>query len=378
MSTNTSDSTPPKRPLSAYNLYYRYKRAKIIEVNSGGSDNNSCTTKKAICQLIECPAGLENHPSAVRGMIPPDRVDDIRRKNIRLAMNGGQLFSKDNKNRLHRKSTHGYKMTFVEVRYHAGTSLFSSLNIGLDSFSFEIILKCHICLALYDQMNKTMVGSWKVADKFAKAVFKELADEAREEYQRRLNKHKHFTLLGIMRTNSRSEESYNLKGPMLDYSISRKEYPASSDAKYLPPTAKSSLRSSELQSPWDPFPFENQKLVPTSSDRSAFKTLPVVKPNLRLLVEKFYQPKRQIALPSQDPPLVLCSPCDPALVTPMTTGNPLVFSVPVKTIKSNAGKSKEAAASDDSGFENTKLSAHKHNVSVEDFMELIATLDESL
>jgi len=111
MSTNESDRTIPK-PLSAYNLYYRYKRNKIIQATGG--DKNK--TKKDVVELITSTAGLESYPRAVRALIPPDRLDIIRGNNIRLALEG-QLFSKDKSNRLHRKSKHAYQMGFVEVSH---------------------------------------------------------------------------------------------------------------------------------------------------------------------------------------------------------------------------------------------------------------------
>jgi len=50
----TTTLTKPKRPLSSYNLFYRFKRQHIIELQS----NN--TNKDQIMQLINQSPGLED------------------------------------------------------------------------------------------------------------------------------------------------------------------------------------------------------------------------------------------------------------------------------------------------------------------------------
>ena len=56
MALNSKLAKPnkPKKPLSGYNLFYRYKRAKVIEVD--GKDKN------AICRLVKMACGLEDYP----------------------------------------------------------------------------------------------------------------------------------------------------------------------------------------------------------------------------------------------------------------------------------------------------------------------------
>ena len=113
-STASSDTPALPKPPSAYNLFYRYKRSRIIQA-SNGDKNSSCNMKEAITQLIMCPPGLEEFCqaiSSIRAIVPPDRLDTIRGSNIRLALDG-QMFSKDRKNRAHRKSA--LKMSFAEV-----------------------------------------------------------------------------------------------------------------------------------------------------------------------------------------------------------------------------------------------------------------------
>ena len=104
----TEDNLP--KPLSAYNLYYRYKRIKIIQAASSSKKITSNTTKK----VLSSPPGLEDYSPAARAMIAPDELDGIRECNIRRALEG-QLFSKDKRNQVHRKSSHEYGMSFLEV-----------------------------------------------------------------------------------------------------------------------------------------------------------------------------------------------------------------------------------------------------------------------
>lgn len=141
-SNNSACNKPkPKRALSPYNLFYRFKRAKIIEASSNAN------TKKAVCEIVAALTGLEGYPTNFKSTVAPDQLDEIRRTNIRLILEQ-QLLAKDTTKRAHRKSSHGF-LSFVE-------------------------------------MNSIMVDSWKKADKFTKDIFKELAEEGKKVYQQKL------------------------------------------------------------------------------------------------------------------------------------------------------------------------------------------------
>ena len=134
------DEQRPKRPLSAYNLFYRFKRNKILEAHKSGEDS-----EEAVNRLILAVPGLEDQHASIDGMSPED-VQELRRAEILSALQEN-LSPKDNRNRSHRKS-HG-ALSFLE-------------------------------------MNKIMVASWKAIDGFARSVFEELAEEGRKLYHIRV------------------------------------------------------------------------------------------------------------------------------------------------------------------------------------------------
>ena len=129
----------PKRPLSAYNLFYRFKRDKLLQAYKSGNDS-----KEDINQLIMAVPGLEDYPGVD---MPPEHLKELRRSEIRSVLHGDSLSPKDTRNRSHRKS-HG-ALSFLE-------------------------------------MNKVMVASWKSADDFSRSVFDELAEEGRRMYNKRV------------------------------------------------------------------------------------------------------------------------------------------------------------------------------------------------
>ena len=53
----TKDDNRPKRPLSSYNLFYRFKRLKLLEAYDRGE-----TSKEATRRLIAATPGLESYP----------------------------------------------------------------------------------------------------------------------------------------------------------------------------------------------------------------------------------------------------------------------------------------------------------------------------
>ena len=130
----------PKRPLSAYNLFYRFKREKILEAHKSGDDS-----KEAINHLIMAVPGLEQAPSVIESM-SPESLRELRRTEILTALQEN-ISPKDNRNRSHRKS-HG-TLSFLE-------------------------------------MNKIMVASWKSVDDYTRSVFEELAEEGRRMYHKKV------------------------------------------------------------------------------------------------------------------------------------------------------------------------------------------------
>lgn len=135
-------NTKPKRPLSAYNLFYRFKRCKLLEAHENGDES-----KQTVNRLISALPGLEDYPST--RFAPIDHMKELRRNEIRFALLDN-LGPNDSSKRAHRKS-HG-AMSFLE-------------------------------------MNKAMCVSWKSIDDFARGVFEELADDGREAYHKRVTEY---------------------------------------------------------------------------------------------------------------------------------------------------------------------------------------------
>lgn len=146
-STGASDAgegkphSKPKRPLSAYNLFYRFKRTKALEMVGCGNG-----TKEAIGCMIAAPPGLERFSSAARFMLSPEQARSFCRAEIRSALLEN-LSPTDTAGRSHRKS-HGC-MSFLE-------------------------------------MSNLVCASWKSIDSSTKSVFEELADEGRGMYHKRV------------------------------------------------------------------------------------------------------------------------------------------------------------------------------------------------
>lgn len=388
MPSKKTDNNRPKRPLSAYNLFYRYKRAKMIEAqnqNDSGSNNGgdgAANQRATICQLVTMTPGLENYPPAIWGIIPRVRLDEIRRSNIRLALEH-MLLAKDTKNRLHRKSDNGgFQLTFVE-------------------------------------MNKIMGSSWKATDEFTKGVFQELADEGRKSYQQRLNEYTNNEKglsHGVKNMNSNPEENPKAKMPKPDIAPLEAVYSAYPKTRTpdITPMKVYSSDSSELDVSWEPLPFKHQdqeRLTPSppipvvtmSSTTDAFKLGSLDSPPL--VAENFYLPKRHVVCHSED--ASYSSFFFPAVVTPAASvkqpavgpfipggsfdenrsfdGNeptshivsprPPFFSsvLPLPFHVGTKGSARDKNTHSGSGWKR-KLVRQERNVSVDDFMELIATL----
>ena len=109
-STVTSDPKPqqegdavvrPKRPLSAYNLFYRFKRAQLLAAAKGGRDNSP----DAVRRLVAALPGLEDIPSVDLASLTSEelgKVNEVRGNAIRGALKD-MLTPKDTSKRSHRK-----------------------------------------------------------------------------------------------------------------------------------------------------------------------------------------------------------------------------------------------------------------------------------
>eukprot|EP00579_Thalassiosira_antarctica_P033131 CAMPEP_0202002726 /NCGR_PEP_ID=MMETSP0905-20130828/8496_1 /ASSEMBLY_ACC=CAM_ASM_000554 /TAXON_ID=420261 /ORGANISM="Thalassiosira antarctica, Strain CCMP982" /LENGTH=418 /DNA_ID=CAMNT_0048559713 /DNA_START=57 /DNA_END=1313 /DNA_ORIENTATION=+ len=136
----------PKRPLSAFNLFYRFKRQKVLDVLAVGTTLD----KAAICGLVTAAPGLEYYPASAPIVNSPDMLNALRRKNIRKDLEQN-MEPRDTKTRAHRKNQGAMNgaMSFVE-------------------------------------MGKLMNSSWQSCDDFAKSVFNELSEEGRKRYRQRV------------------------------------------------------------------------------------------------------------------------------------------------------------------------------------------------
>ena len=140
--SNNPALTKPKRPLSSYNLFYRFKREKIIELGNVKRDD--------ITKIVQASPGQEEcYPPAPHDA-SPEEINELRKRNIRNDMESN-LSPRETSTRRHRKNT-------------------SAINGGMG----------------FLELGKLMNESWQNCDDFAKSVFSELADEGRELYKQRL------------------------------------------------------------------------------------------------------------------------------------------------------------------------------------------------
>ncbi|KAL7456813.1 hypothetical protein ACHAWC_008290 [Mediolabrus comicus] len=155
MAVTTKPPTKPKRPLSAFNLFYRYKRSLLSGVGNISND--------IVQNIITCPAGLENEKDTLstqpkidtNSILTPstDNINEKRRSKIRSALDGN-ILPADTSKRRHRKTVNGPSMDFVE-------------------------------------MGRMMTDAWKSTDTYGKKVFDELAAEGRDIYRVKLEEYNH-------------------------------------------------------------------------------------------------------------------------------------------------------------------------------------------
>ena len=145
----------PKRPLSSFNLFYRYKRALVL--SKVGED----PSREDVLKILSASAGMEEEANQQ----PPfsDEINTLRRYRIREALKD-KILPTDNGRRRHRKAANSLGISFSE-------------------------------------MGKLMTTSWKDVDSFAKGVFEELSTEGRRIYFEEMNK---FNKLNSKEPNSKS------------------------------------------------------------------------------------------------------------------------------------------------------------------------------
>ena len=199
----------PKRPLSAFNLFYRFKRDKILKAQENGDDS-----LETINQLIEAVPGLEEYPSHTANNMPDKLLKDLRRAAIRTALLN-KLSPRDDSKRIHRKS-HG-AMSFT-------------------------------------QMNKAMSSTWKGVDDFGRSVFQELAEEGRTVYRQRVSEFTKKSQAKIA-VSSREETESPLFGSCHDLD----------SMPTLPPLPPFQLENEEVALPTVPTPASSPKTISHSS-----------------------------------------------------------------------------------------------------------------
>ena len=138
LTVTTITMEKPKRPLSSFNLFYRYKRFLV----TGQGD----ISKEAVKRILICPAGLEDDLQHKSQRRTSSKTNELRRNKIRSALEGKILPSTEKKKRRHRKAENGPSISFVE-------------------------------------MGRLMSESWKCVDPFARQVFDEFAAEGRQFYK---------------------------------------------------------------------------------------------------------------------------------------------------------------------------------------------------
>ena len=171
--------TKPKRPLSSFNLFYRFKRQKVIALHhtNNNNDDNVVVDKETITKLVKAEAGMEEYsePGVLPDNITTDEIQSLRRANIVNKMRDNLLPREDTRSRSHRTNK-------------------NELN-GAISFV---------------ELGRLMNSAWKECDAYAKSIFNELSGEGRMKYQERLREYKDYAArMGLDRKDSAGSTSTN-------------------------------------------------------------------------------------------------------------------------------------------------------------------------
>jgi hypothetical protein len=140
----------PRRPLSCFNLFYRYKRTLVLDAHHSGTASDDV----AIERIIREVPGTEESPTTHLASLSEAERNVLRRAKtkIRSVLEHNLLPNISTHLRSHRKASDGLSMTFVE-------------------------------------MGKLMTESWKTVDPFAKDVFCELASEGKLVYRQLMDEY---------------------------------------------------------------------------------------------------------------------------------------------------------------------------------------------
>lgn len=172
--------TKPKRPLSSFNLFYRFKRQKVIALHHTNNNNDAVDVvvdKETITNLVKAEAGMEEYsePGVLPDNITTDEIQSLRRANIVNKMRDNLLPREDTRSRSHRTNK-------------------NELN-GAISFV---------------ELGRLMNSAWKECDAYAKSIFNELSGEGRMKYQERLREYKDYAArMGLDRKDSAGSTSTN-------------------------------------------------------------------------------------------------------------------------------------------------------------------------
>ncbi len=150
-SANVKAAALPKKPLSAYNLFFQYNRIKLLE-SFGRNDIEQVERNPGLnCNL----PGLEDiHPTSPILAAPAHEIKTFRKKVIQRLIDENPFRLSTQEKRSHGK-IHG-KMSFLE-------------------------------------MSKYMGKKWKQADETTKLIFRELSNEGKAKFKKSLTLKYRFT-----------------------------------------------------------------------------------------------------------------------------------------------------------------------------------------
>lgn len=141
-----ADKDKPRRPLSAYNLFFRFKRQKILEACEESDIN-----RETVESIVSCTPGLENVSHDAVPDLDEEELGKFRSDRIRAEL-GDKLTPKEAdeaKARAHRKTQFKHGLSFLE-------------------------------------MTKIISSSWKECDDISKKIFQTLAEDGRNIRQQLL------------------------------------------------------------------------------------------------------------------------------------------------------------------------------------------------
>lgn len=134
-----AEKDKPRRPLSAYNLFFRFKRQKILEACTEGDIDRADAES-----VVRSTPGLENVSHDAIMVLPEAELEKFRSDRIRAELED-KLTPKEAeeiKARSHRKTNFKHGLSFLE-------------------------------------MTKIISSSWKECDALSKKIFEDLAEDGR-------------------------------------------------------------------------------------------------------------------------------------------------------------------------------------------------------